>query len=410
MSERLPKILFVCNADSIHAQSWIQLLKGTSFDVRVFASPFPADVPPAWTFPTYSVVKPTPRPDMPRTYWLLPARGSLMRKVLTRVEREYLHLSEKWLRRVIMAWRPDIVHSLRMSAEGGLALRSLNTIPRSQRPKWIVSAWGVDIRWHLFMPEYREQVLEILRTCDGFISDCQSDLDLALSNGLLPTKVVPGAPFPGTGGLDWGFFAGAHKNFEVSKRRTILIPKAMESFHLKAFTVIESLRMAFEAGMPHETEIWLLQCSPMVREWLNLMPQSLRRICHCCDALPHDQVINLMLQSRVMVAPTLVDGSPNVMWEAMAAGSLPILSPLDSIREVITHGKNGLLASALSCDQIAEAIIRGMTDDELVERAAQQNWRIVQARANREEIRPMILQYYRRLVESRSDTKRSSSP
>ena len=229
-----------------------------------------------------------------------------MSKVFTRLDRDHLHLSERWLGGLLATWRPDIVHTLRMSAEGGLTLRALGNTPRELRPRWVVSSWGVDIRWHVRLPEYREQVREILRLCDGFSADCRSDLELAVANGLAPEKILPGAPLPGTGGLDLAPFAHLRQALSPSKRKVVLVPKAMESIHLKAVTVIEALHLAAEAGALEGCEIWLLSCSAAVREWLSLMPESLQKLCRCQDVLPHDEVLDLMARSRVMIAPSLV--------------------------------------------------------------------------------------------------------
>ncbi len=93
----------------------------------------------------------------------------------------------------------------------------------------------------------------------------------------------------------------------------------------------------------------------------------------------------------------MVDGTPNFMLEAMAAGALPILSPIDLIQEWITDGENGLLAHALYPDQVAAAVRRALLDDGLFERAQRLNWEIVCQRADRREVRWEVLEYYRDL-------------
>ena len=45
-----------------------------------------------------------------------------------------------------------------------------------------------------------------------------------------------------------------------------------------------------------------------------------------------------MTRARVMLAPSLVDGTPNSMFEAMASGALPIVSPLETIRDEVKRG------------------------------------------------------------------------
>lgn len=92
-----------------------------------------------------------------------------------------------------------------------------------------------------------------------------------------------------------------------------------------------------------------------------------------------------------MIATSLSDGTPNVMLEAMAAGALPLMSPIDSIQEWIEDGRNGLLAPALYPDRIAVALGRALTDHELWDAARQVNWQIVSQRANRKRIRQQVL-------------------
>ncbi len=76
-------------------------------------------------------------------------------------------------------------------------------------------------------------------------------------------------------------------------------------------------------------------CSDAVQKEINSFPDSLRKICKIHDMISQKDLFDLMSKTRIMVALSLSDGTPNVMLEAMAAGALPIMHPLDSIKEWI---------------------------------------------------------------------------
>src|SRR6267378_1542665 len=169
-----PRILFVCFADSTHAQSWMSLLQGSEFEVRVFASPagnsdlYP---PQPWGFPTYSLVRPQHRPDRNQVHWWLPGAAPL-KPATNWIERRF-YLTARYLRRTILSWKPDIIHSLRLFPEAWLTCQILQQIPRPSRPRWVVSSWGSDINIEGDIPQRRPQMESILRDCDGFIADCE---------------------------------------------------------------------------------------------------------------------------------------------------------------------------------------------------------------------------------------------
>jgi glycosyltransferase involved in cell wall biosynthesis len=99
-----------------------------------------------------------------------------------------------------------------------------------------------------------------------------------------------------------------------------------------------------------------------------------------------------------MLAPSLVDGVPNSMYEAMAAGALPIVSPLETIRPVVEQERNVLFARNLYPEEIAGALTRAMTDDALVDSAAKHNLELVRRVANRGEIQPRVVKFYNELA------------
>ncbi len=68
-------------------------------------------------------------------------------------------------------------------------------------------------------------------------------------------------------------------------------------------------------------------------------------------------------------------------------GALPIHSDMASIREWVDDGDNGLLFPVDDIDALERAIARGLSDDDLFNRAAQRNRELVDARLNRNRLR-----------------------
>ncbi len=99
-----------------------------------------------------------------------------------------------------------------------------------------------------------------------------------------------------------------------------------------------------------------------------------------------------------MLAPSLVDGVPNSLYEAMACGSFPIVSPLETITTLVENGRNVLFARNLYPEEIADSLVRAMTDDRLVDNAATLNVEIVTRLADRREIERRVVDYYGKLA------------
>lgn len=394
--KRAPKILFVCYADSTHSQSWLDLLRGSRFHVRVFASPvdyggmFP---PREWHFPTYSLIR---RTSQARVRWLIP-NIDILRSPLMRIESQF-DLSARWLSRIIARWKPDLVHSLRLNPEAWLTWRALQSVSKVERPKWIVSSWGSELNVEARNPEIAKQVNLIMRDCNGFIGDCRRDIRLAVQYGLQPSKVLIDDAVPVTGGLDLNCFADA--DTPLAARNLIVVPKAYEGIYHRTLPILEALRES--EGALSKYEIHLLICAEEVREKLNTLPATLRNNVYAHGVLPQAQVFDLLRRARAVIATSLSDGTPNAMLEAMASGALPIMSPLDSIQEWIQDERNGLFASASHPEQIAQAIKRATSDDALCRAARGINWQLVETRANRATIRQMIFDCYRDLLNTDS--------
>src|SRR5678815_2389943 len=143
----------------------------------------------------------------------------------------------------------------------------------------------------------------------------------------------------------------------ASARSVILWPKAYECPWSKALPVFQALVTHWDRLPP--CEVHLLAMEPETRMWFHSLPVHVRQACRIEDRIPRHEVLQLMGRARVMLAPSLVDGTPNSMFEAMATGALPILSPLDTIRPLVRDSSNVLFARNLYPDEIGEALVRG---------------------------------------------------
>lgn len=82
-------------------------------------------------------------------------------------------------------------------------------------------------------------------------------------------------------------------------------------------------------------------------------------------ALPPDDVAGELGASDIFVLASFSEGRPNVILEAMAAGTPVIASNIEGVRELIEDGENGLLFEAGNSRHLAECIVRLSSDSGL---------------------------------------------
>ncbi len=64
------------------------------------------------------------------------------------------------------------------------------------------------------------------------------------------------------------------------------------------------------------------------------------------SAVPHDKLNNYLQKSKIFILPSLVEGHPKALLEAMSSGLPVIGTNVSGIREIIHSGKNGLLVNS----------------------------------------------------------------
>ncbi|MEO7766148.1 MAG: glycosyltransferase family 4 protein [Ferruginibacter sp.] len=93
---------------------------------------------------------------------------------------------------------------------------------------------------------------------------------------------------------------------------------------------------------------------------------------HCwIPSLPHEQILNLMRESDVLVFPSLFEGFGLVITEAMSQGTPVITTNRTAGPDIIEHGKNGWLIEAGSTEALKECISNILLSPELIKQVGE---------------------------------------
>jgi glycosyltransferase involved in cell wall biosynthesis len=297
------------------------------------------------------------------------------------------------LRGILRQWHPDLVHALRLPFEGMLAAAADPAAPL------VISTWGNDLTLHApASPMMRWSSRRSLRRAAGLHADCRRDEQLAGKWGF--RTVRPTLVIPGNGGVRRElFFAGrgaSDPDFGIDPQTPVIVqPRG-----LRAYVRSDTFFKAIPLILQHRPDV-VFACPAMEgaaeaegwRSKLNL-GQSLRLL----PVLDAASMGALFRRAAVSVSPSTHDGTPNTLLEAMACGCLPVAGDLDSVREWITDGDNGLLIDPADEASLAAAVVHGLADEDLRRRAAEVNTRRIAERAAYDRCMGQAASFYERVL------------
>ena len=142
--------------------------------------------------------------------------------------------------------------------------------------------------------------------------------------------------------------------------------------------LIEALpQVVKEAKFPLEVEI---VGSGQEEESLKNLAQQLgvRDILNFVGQLPYEGLLSKYQQADIFVLPSLSEGMPCVMLEAMACGLPVVASDIGGNEELVYPGQNGYLFSAGHSQGLAESLIKIINHPALRKKMGQESLRIIQ--------------------------------
>jgi glycosyltransferase involved in cell wall biosynthesis len=298
--------------------------------------------------------------------------------------------------RILDRVRPDLVHAMRLPFEGMLAASARSSAPL------LLSVWGNDFTLHAgATPSMRLATRRAMQRAQALHTDCQRDLRLAEAWGWGTGR--PSMVLPGNGGVSLDLFHPAEPQHPerrnpfggLPERPLVVQPRGFRAY-VRNDTFFRSIPLIRET---YSRILFVgvgMEGNPEVRRWTDRMDlgDSFRAL----PALDPTEMGGMFRAGWVSVSPSVHDGTPNTLLEAMACGCLPVAGDLESIREWITDGENGLLFDPADPASMARAVIRGLRQADLRAAAARMNVELIAARAERSQGFRQAEALYRQLV------------
>lgn len=415
------RLAFVADGRSSHTRQWITQLSQRGWDVHLFST-HPCNVsayPGVVVHPLFQAFRTSSDSAVKALETRSPTHGSsLVQRLAGLASQKYPALRDRirpvWERLVAAETWPlarklfrelgrlnaDIVHGLRLPIEGYVAL--LGSRGLCSR---VASSWGQDLTyWPSRSRLHRMLTLRSLTLADGFTSDCMRDVRLARTYGLPPNAAC--LVCPGNGGVETSLFNQNMSRIEAKSRLSIP-PDAVVILYARGiggpFDNFDIFVEAAAAVVGGRTDLRLA----IVGAADNVYAQRILEAWHLREqvieygAVDRSTMALLMRAASIFVSPSEYDGTPNTLLEAMACGSLPVATDLDSIREWVRPGVNGLVFRVDSATALAGQLRRGLADGELRESAARKNREIIWSRARLNDGIARVESFYRLLIHRR---------
>jgi glycosyltransferase involved in cell wall biosynthesis len=309
------------------------------------------------------------------------------------------------LRGIIADLRPDLVHAMRLPYEGYLAGAAVKDTPL------LLSIWGNDFTLFANRSRRLSKLTDrALQHASGLHCDCRRDLDISFSRGFSRQK--PWRVLPGGGGIGEEVFRREPdrdilRQLQVPRGvRLVINPRGIRSyvrndifFQAMPF-ILQQVPEAFFIAIG-------MQGNPVAERWIRKLgiEDSVRLL----PTVAHEQLAKLFSASEVSVSPSSHDGTPNTLLESMACGCFPVLGNIESVREWIIDGENGLLCDESDPKSLACCVIRALQNPALRTAAAKINGDLIRTRASRALVMSQAEALYEEILAAATRTSRAVS-
>lgn len=420
MSE--PRILFVAMQNSVHAARWIAQIADLGWDLHLFpidhSVPHPAlrnvvvhrpfhQIGPHGPFASHFAHRRTLRGTLedtdaarPNVHYrpILPlAAPALVERIISRLAREpgptpdvtYPRLyGPAMLARAIRQIQPDLVHSLEFQ-HCGYRLLEARTRYRGVFPRWLATNWGSDIFHFANQPAHRPVIERLLAAADFYSCECERDVGLAHDLGFKGT-VLP--VLPNSAGFDLVALKPMREAARPSARDVVLV-KGYQHFAGRALTALAALERVSDALTGKTVAIY--SAAPVVTARARKLQAAGKiRVELIPPHTPHAEMLGWHARARIYLGISAADAISTSLLEAMVMGAFPVQTNTSCCTEWIEDGVSGFAVPVDDEALIADRLRRALSEDCLVDRAAELNWNTALERLERRVLLSRVRSFY----------------
>jgi hypothetical protein len=405
------KILLVAMANSLHTARWVEQIADQGWDIHIFPSVVTFKVHPKLKnvtvyFPNFKKrrlnnsderrLKPQ---NLNKDLNGLPKQKTLpifhlfsrsFKGMLVEISRS---LSIFYLNKVIKKVKPDIIHSLEFQHAGYLTLEVKKQF-KGKFPTWIATNWGSDIYLFGRLVDHQEKIKAVLSGCKYYSCECLRDVALAREFGF-KGQVLP--VFPNAGGFDFSIISELRKPGPVSARQKIML-KGYQGWAGRALVGLRALERCADLLQGYEIIIHS-EMSDAVKIATELFENSTGiKVTFIVPGQPHNEILSLHGQARISIGLSISDGISTSFLEALVMGAFPIQSFTACADEWIHDGQTGIIVHPDDPDKLELAIRRALLDNELVDKAAEMNYKMAVNRLDHGIIKAKVIDLYNRVA------------
>jgi glycosyltransferase involved in cell wall biosynthesis len=420
------RILFVALQNSIHVARWIRQISDLGWDLHLFPI---SNEPPHETLSGVTLHRPAAQPSshllekaLAHAQYAIGAAGARndlasrmlykaaelaratgLPRVVRRLRRHtasgpvtstesFDPFGSAQLVRVIHELRPDLIHSMEFQHASYRVLQARREF-EGPFPAWLATNWGSDIYLYRHFDEHLPIIREILRSADFYSCECERDVRIAQELGLTAT-VLP--VFPNTGGFDLEELQALRSGERPSRRRLVMV-KGYQHFAGRAMTALDALERCRD--LLEGYRIVVFAGSYDVKDRVESMARSGWQI-RAPSYIPHHEMLRLFGQARLYLGVNISDAISTSLLEAMAMGAFPVQTNTSCCEEWIEDGKSGFAIPPNELGVIVNRLRRALSDDVLVDRAAETNAETVRTRLDARLLRTKTHDFYGRIFEA----------
>jgi len=179
-------------------------------------------------------------------------------------------------------------------------------------------------------------------------------------------------------GIDFSRFGNRKSN--ATKNHTKLIPNQWLILFVGTLKPVKGLSYLIQAiyilvSKGHENINLILVGDGEDRQYLKELTGKLNlsKNVNFVGQVPNDKIPYYMMCSDIFVLPSISEGFPLVILEAMASGLPIIATKVRGLPEIVIDRENGLLVDSKSSNDLADKILEMIYDDELRGKIAKNN-------------------------------------